>query len=159
MTDPLHIPLSADHPFVVALHDTWGFGADVFAAHRFWQRTDSGGVWLASRDLDPDGIDEIETVGIAVSRSVDAPDRPSTGFARRFGRFATRGVVHVDAEAAAHFAAGGALPWPEDVPRAHYCLVAGPLPGNPTEAVIGRGRLAGDQLLCEVPKRARFAAT
>lgn len=154
----LHVPLGADHPFVAELRAAWGFDAEVLAPLRFWLRTDSGAVWAAAADVDPAGVDGIETVGLAVSRSVDAPLRLSTAFARRFGRHATRNVVRVSADDAAHFAAGGALRWPDDVPRAHYCLVAGPLPGNPAEVVLGRGRLSGDELLCEIPKKARFDA-
>jgi hypothetical protein len=124
----------------------WGMPAEVFDDHTFWSRSDSGTLWVAHRALAwPSGL-VAESLGLLMAREPARLDRLSTGFFRRFGAHATRGVVELDATGEAVYLAG------EDVHGAVADTDRGTRIAAGPSGILGRARCERGVLISELPR-------
>ncbi|WP_254537340.1 DUF7122 family protein [Halomarina litorea] len=90
-----------------AVLDWWeerfGVPPAVFEDHTFWEKG-SGKVWAFAGSVPHPST--IEALGMTLLRVRQEHWKPTTDGVQRFGRHATRNVVHLDREAARRFVAG-----------------------------------------------------
>jgi NOL1/NOP2/fmu family ribosome biogenesis protein len=129
--------------------DRFGMPPETFEEHTFWERG-AGKIWAFRGDVPAPA--RIQGLGMAVLRTRQDHWKPTTNAAQRFGRAATRNVIHLDADEAELFVAGEdqALEWDGDWGYliASHDLAAGPEP-------IGVGLYVHGDLRSQVPKGRR----
>jgi len=129
--------------------DRYGVPPATFEEHTFWERG-AGKVWAFRGDA-PSPI-EVQGLGMHVLRTDGEHWKPTTNAVQRFGVYATRNVLVLDADAAATFVRGEDQPveWDGDW---GYLVVARALAG--TVAPLGVGLYLRGELRSQVPKGRR----
>jgi NOL1/NOP2/fmu family ribosome biogenesis protein len=133
-----------------AVLDFWearfGIPRETFADHSFWERG-AGKLWAFHGEV-PSPV-RIQGLGMAVLRTRQEHWKPTTNAAQRFGRDATRNVVHLDPDEAERFVAGEdqELDWDGDW---GYLVAAHEVAGEPEP--IGVGLYLHGELRSQVPK-------
>lgn len=129
--------------------DRFGVPPETFDGHTFWEKG-AGKVWAFAGDL-PDPC-EVEAVGMVFLRTRQEHWKPTGDAVQRFGRHATRNVVHVTDEQARTFVAGEdqELDWDGDW---GYLVVAHDIAGEPEP--LGVGLYVYGELRSQVPKGRR----
>jgi NOL1/NOP2/fmu family ribosome biogenesis protein len=133
-----------------AVLDWWderfGIPPDTFEGYSFWERG-AGKLW-ALRGSEPTPA-AVEGLGITFLRTRQEHWKPTLSAVQRFGRRATRNVIHLTREEATAFLAGRdqALDWDGDW---GYLVVAHELAGSPEP--LGVGLYVHGELRSQVPK-------
>ncbi len=129
--------------------DRYGIPGTTWENHSFWERG-AGKVWVC-HGTEPDPI-EIEGLGLTALRTRQTHWKPTLEAAQRFGRDATKNVIHLDPGPARAFFAGEDqhLDWGGDW---GYLLVAHDLAGR--SEPLGVGLYLHGELRSQVPKGRR----
>ncbi len=142
--------------------DRFGIPSETFEDYTFWEKG-AGKIWLYGGEA-PSPI-EVEAIGMTCLRTRQEHWKPTTDFAQRFGREATRCVIDLAPEAARRFVAGEnqEIAWDGDWGYliAAHAIGAGP-EGRPirddgivergTREPIGVGLYVHGELRSMVPK-------
>jgi NOL1/NOP2/fmu family ribosome biogenesis protein len=126
--------------------DNYAIPPETFEEFTFWERG-AGKLWAFHADL-PSPVDA-EGLGIACLRARQEHWKPTTEAVQRFGKHATKNVIHLSGEEAERFVDGEdqELAWDGDW---GYLIVAHDLAGGPEP--IGVGLYLHGELRSQIPK-------
>lgn len=129
--------------------DRYGIDPAVFDGVTFWERG-AGKLWCVRGEY-PDPV-AVQGLGMTCLRTGGHDWKPTTNAAQRFGRHATRNVIHLDGAATRRYVAGEdqASDWDGD---RGYLFVATTVGGG--TAVLGVGLYVDGTLRSVVPKGRR----
>jgi NOL1/NOP2/fmu family ribosome biogenesis protein len=130
--------------------ESYGVPSETFRGHTFWEKG-AGKVWAFAADL-PSPV-EVETVGMAFLRTRQEHWKPTTEAVQRFGAYATRNVLELDAEEAGRFVAGEDQPLPRWEGDWGYVIASHDVAGGPEP--IGVGLYLHGELRSQIPKGRR----
>lgn len=144
MSDPAQWQIVAPDALIAFVAERYGFTLELTGYH-LWQRGASQ--WIASEGVH--GFSEqVEAVGIRVSRRPPPRTQLSTAFIRRFCHQATVDVCHLAGDDATAYLQGRSLERPAEEAGERIVFID----GEP----VGRGRLRDGLLHCELPKAYRI---
>ncbi|WP_423751561.1 DUF7122 family protein [Salinirarus marinus] len=126
--------------------DRFGVPADAFDDYTFWEKG-KGKVWILHADLETPV--NVEGLGMTFLRTRQEHWKPTTDAVQRFGREATRNVVHLTRDQAVRFARGEDqdVDWDGDW---GYLGVAHDVVGEPEP--LGVGLYLHGELRSQIPK-------
>ena len=128
------------------LEDEYGIATSVFDEFQLWHRPGVQSIWIASKNSHWEPGIKLETLGIQVTRRPPPKAKPSTYFAQRFGRFATRNVVDLKSEQIDPFFEGALIQTERVSDRSGYCIV------RVGQVALGCGWLSKGQVRSNLPK-------
>ncbi|WP_290815286.1 hypothetical protein [Halovivax sp.] len=129
--------------------ERFGISPETFADHTFWEKG-AGKIWVYAGEAP--SPTEVEALGMLCLRTRQEHWKPTTDFAQRFGRVATRCVIDLDRPSARRFAAGEdqELDWDGDW---GYLIAAHDVAGE--REPLGIGLYVHGELRSLIPKGRR----
>ena len=124
----------------------FGLPREAFEPFRFWRRRPGKSIWIAPKSLVPVDHNETVSFGLLVMRKSPPKGKPTSIFLQRFGGLADRNVYEISPEMVTPFLMRRPTSVQPIDDKKGYAIV------RSQGAILGCGRIVGQELISEVPK-------